>query len=119
MPSEEFTLNSATYERIKIIVMNSRPIKAYDILDQLKRKDSSAKPITVYRALDFLLENGFVHKINSINAYFPCIHPLEHNECYFFLCNKCGKINEICDSNTDQVIKSLKYNKHFVVKKYT
>ena len=51
---------------LKIIWQNHKAIKAYDILDQISGMDFSAKPPTVYRALDFLLENGFIHKINSL-----------------------------------------------------
>jgi Fur family zinc uptake transcriptional regulator len=71
------------------------PSKAYDILKQLG--DGDAKPPTVYRALDFLQENGLVHKLNSLNAYVGCSHPEQHDECYFLICSACGEFEECCN----------------------
>ena len=70
---------------LKMIWANHSPAKAYDILDQLKKEDASAKPPTVYRSLDFLMDNGLIHRINRLNAYVGCSHPLKHKECYFLL----------------------------------
>jgi Fur family zinc uptake transcriptional regulator len=78
--------------------------KAYDILDKLNDEGTAAKPPTVYRVLDFLLENGLIHKLESLNSYVGCSHPLEHNECYFLICSKCGEIKECCDSTLAQAI---------------
>ena len=101
--------------RRKVLAMiweNHRPAKAYDILDKLKESNASAKPPTVYRTLDFLLENGLIHKLDSLNAYVGCLHPLEHDECYFLICNKCGETKECCNGNLDQVItETAKKNK--------
>ena len=102
---------------LEIIITARKPVKAYDILDQLRQKKFSAKPITVYRTLDFLLQHAFIHKLDSINAFFACLHPLEHNECYFFLCNKCGKINEIFINDTKQIMQQIKSNNNFIITK--
>ncbi|MGI9392308.1 MAG: Fur family transcriptional regulator [Parvibaculales bacterium] len=89
---------------LKMIWENHRPAKAYDILDKLKKGSYSAKPPTVYRTLDFLLEHGLVHKLASLNAYIGCSHPLKHNECYFLICRKCGEISECCNSKLAEAI---------------
>ena len=68
-------------EVLRLIWLSHIPTKAYDILEKLKGKAWSAKPPTVYRALDFLLETGLVHKLDSINAYIGCSHPREHAGC--------------------------------------
>ncbi len=60
---------------MRLIADAGRPIKAYDLLDQMKATHDAAAPPTVYRALDFLLEHGFIHKLASINAYVGCHHP--------------------------------------------
>ncbi len=97
---------------LEIIWANRTPIKAYDILDTLKGKSASAKPPTVYRTLDFLLENGLIHKLNSRNAYVGCPHPLEHGECYFLICEKCGRAEEHCDSDlNDAITRTIDKNK--------
>lgn len=106
--------------RRKVLTMvwaKHTPAKAYDILDKLRNKYACAKPPTVYRALDFLLANGLIHKLNSLHAYVGCSHPLRHNECYFLICNKCGEVKECCDNLLIKVIrrtpsKSLFHSKH-------
>src|SRR3546814_15878980 len=59
-----------------------QPIKAYDLLELIRAgKDAggegagAAAPPTVYRALAFLLANGFIHKLESVNAFVACSHP--------------------------------------------
>tara|TARA_B100001564_G_C20550942_1_gene629028 strand:+ start:91 stop:558 length:468 start_codon:yes stop_codon:yes gene_type:complete len=71
--------------------------KAYDLLESLKSDDPSAKPVTIYRALDFLLSNGLVHKIESHNSFIGCSHPTRQHNCAFLICNQCGSIQECCD----------------------
>ena len=54
---------------------SAAPLGAYAILEELSRREGKqVAPPTVYRTLDFLLEHGFVHKIESLNAYAPCEH---------------------------------------------
>ena len=72
-------------EVLKLVWASHVPVKAYDILENLKGKEWSAKPPTVYRALDFLLETGLVHKLDSINAYIGRSHPREKNASYFLI----------------------------------
>ncbi|MBO0332802.1 transcriptional repressor [Sneathiella sp. CAU 1612] len=87
------------------------PIKAYDILDKLDNRIGATKPPTVYRALDFLTDNGLVHKINSLNAFVGCSHPLTHRECYFLICSDCGEAKECCNSEiTDVISKTIRRN---------
>lgn len=89
------------------------PAKAYDILDKLGKGSASAKPPTVYRALDFLLENGLIHKLQSKNAYVGCAHPRQHNACYFLVCTDCGEINECCNNALPMVIEETARQHHF------
>lgn len=75
-----------------------RPVKAYEILKSLSDKTHAAKPPTVYRALEFLEENGLVHRLNTLNAYIGCGHPLQAaHACYFLICEACGEASECCD----------------------
>ena len=89
---------------LTIIWARHRPAKAYDILSKLKRKSVSAQPPTVYRALDFLLAHGLIHKVSSLNAYIGCAHPLKAHECYFLICRQCGEITECCNSQLARAI---------------
>ncbi len=84
---------------LNLIWQSHKPLKAYDILEQLQLKESSAKPITVYRTLDFLIENKMIHKIESQNAFLGCRHPGEAHNCYFLICEKCNIAEEACEND--------------------
>ncbi|PSJ46557.1 transcriptional regulator Zur [Zobellella endophytica] len=72
-------------------------VSAYDLLDRLKELEPSAKPPTVYRALDFLLSQGFVHKVESLNAFLFCDHFAEHHPMQLLICDQCGLVIELHD----------------------
>lgn len=97
---------------LELIWQSHRPAKAYDILDNIGDV-ASAKPPTVYRALDFLLENGLIHKLNSLNAYVGCSHPKAHHECYFLVCSRCSDIEECCDKKLARAIAATAKKNHF------
>ena len=88
-------------------------MNAYDLLEELKKIDSSAKPPTIYRSLEFLLENGFIHKIQSLNAFVGCSHPNEHNKCYFLICKECQNIEECHSENINEFVQSTSSNNNF------
>ncbi len=78
-----------------ILLQYEHAVGAYDLLDELKKTEESAKPATVYRALEFLLDMGFVHKVESDNKFivchhFGCSHPVQ-----FLICDNCGTVQEI------------------------
>jgi len=80
---------------LELIWQSHKPIKAYDLLAQLSDKNHIEKPPTVYRALEFLLNNHLIHKIESCNAYIGC--EFEHTEdtCQFLICDECEEVKEI------------------------
>ena len=59
---------------LQALLASHRPLGAYEVIDELARSMPRPAPITVYRALDFLMENGLVHRIESRNAYLACAH---------------------------------------------
>lgn len=88
-----------------LIAAQGKPIKAYDLLDRIRAdklddEDSagSAAPPTVYRALDFLLANGFIHKLESVNAFVACHHPsTAQHSVPFLICDRCHAAVELED----------------------
>ena len=77
-----------------------KPIKAYDLLDKVREGEGAgaAAPPTVYRALDFLLANGFIHKLESVNAFVACHHPnTAQHSVPFLICNRCHSAVELED----------------------
>lgn len=73
-----------------------RALGAYDIIDLLARDAARPAPITVYRTLDFLIENGLVHRIESRNAFIACAHRHDDTSTVAFLiCDGCGQVGEM------------------------
>jgi Fur family zinc uptake transcriptional regulator len=72
-----------------------RPLGAYEIIEQIAGDGPRPAPITVYRALDFLLANGLIHRIESRNAFVACINPHASGTMVVFLiCERCGAVGE-------------------------
>jgi Fur family zinc uptake transcriptional regulator len=81
---------------LRALLSSHRPLGAYEVIDQLAKSMPRPAPITVYRALDFLIENGLVHRIESRNAYLACAH--DHDTAAmvaFLICDACGSVGEI------------------------
>lgn len=97
------------------IIANHAPTKAYDILDELQKDNKNVKAPIVYRALDFLMENGLIHRLHSFNSYVKCSHPKKHNHCYFMICNKCNSIEECCSLNLSKDIEKIGKSKQFKI----
>jgi len=96
-------------EQVFLLLAKSEgAVGAYDLLDQLKKIDAAAKPATIYRALDFLSTQGFVHKIESINAFVMCHH---FGDCdhpvQLLICDQCGHVEEIQSNNFDLALRSM------------
>jgi len=80
---------------LELIWSNHGVVSAYEILAEMQKDDPSAKPPTVYRALDFLIELGLVHRIESSNGFTRCEAPLRHRVCQFLICDACGLVEEL------------------------
>ncbi len=89
---------------LELVAESEKPVKAYDLLDRIKDGPGTAAPPTVYRTLDFLLENGFIHKLESINAFVGCHHPGEAHQVPFLICDKCSAAIEICDQRVSKLL---------------
>jgi Fur family zinc uptake transcriptional regulator len=89
---------------LELVWGSHRPIGAYAILDQLKEDGRSAAPPTVYRALEFLLERGLIHRIESLNAFVGCAHPGESHLVQFLICRSCGMTAELDDRRLSEAI---------------
>lgn len=89
---------------LSLICQSEQPLGAYALLDLMKASGRSAAPPTVYRALDFLQEQGFVHRLASNNTYLACAHPQHRHEAVFLVCKHCGFTQEL---HTDGVFHAL------------
>ena len=92
---------------LELVWKTHEPVKAYDILEVLQAEKKGAAPPTVYRALEFLQQQGFVHKLESLNAYVGCGEPGHINTAQFLICHQCGMAAELDDVEIGELI-SLK-----------
>jgi Fur family zinc uptake transcriptional regulator len=84
---------------LEMLLQAGQPVKAYDLMAAYE-PTAPAKPPTVYRALDFLEREGFAHRIESLNAFVACRHPLSdaegrNHDAAFLICDCCGATREI------------------------
>ena len=82
---------------LELIWMRHAPIGAYDILSQLTKEGSQDAPPTVYRALSFLMDEGLVHRIDTLNAYLGCETPEQLHAAQFLVCRSCRAVTELGD----------------------
>ena len=83
---------------LELVWSGNKPVGAYDVLEALGKRRGRVAPPTVYRALDFLLANGLVHRIESRNAFVGCAAgPGRPHESSFLICVDCGRAAELDD----------------------
>lgn len=79
---------------LEILLENHRAMGAYEILDRLSAEGFGKQPPVAYRALDFLVENGLVHRVQRLNAFAACLHPGQPHSPAFLICRVCNKVAE-------------------------
>ena len=117
-----------TPARVRVLELLSeahRAMGAYEVLDRLRAEGLGSQPPVVYRALDFLIEAGFVHKIERLNAYVACCHPggehglehgIGHGAC-FLICSRCRKVAEIEDGALDIAVAQAAAGRGFAMRR--
>ena len=105
---------------LELVWQSHKPLGAYDILAVLSEQDGRrAAPPTVYRALDFLLENGLVHRISSLNAFVGCSHPEHPHQGQFLICRTCHAAIELEQKSISDAIISSAHDVGFTVEGQT
>ena len=80
---------------LELIWDSHKAVKAYDLLDRLSESEKSVRPPTVYRALEFLIAHGLVHRVDSLNAFVGCSGSDERHNAQFLICQECGEVSEM------------------------
>ncbi len=80
---------------LELIWDSHKAVKAYDLLDRLSESEKSVRPPTVYRALEFLMAHGLVHRVDSLNAFVGCSGSDERHNAQFLICQECGEVSEM------------------------
>ena len=81
----------------ELVWESHQPITAYALLDKLVRLGHRAQAPTVYRSLEFLMDSGLIHRIESMNAYVGCNQPRHGHDVGLFICDVCGDAAELSD----------------------
>lgn len=79
---------------LELLLKEHRAIGAYALLDLLRESGFGSQPPVAYRALEFLTEHGFAHKIERLNAFIACSHPGENHSPAFMICRVCDAVAE-------------------------
>ncbi|MDC9729128.1 MAG: transcriptional repressor, partial [Methyloprofundus sp.] len=105
---------TAIRKRILELICNShKAIGAYELLDLFKLEDSKAKPVTIYRALDFLIDVGLVHKIESLNAFIGCLQSDKQHQSAILICDRCKNAYEIEANSVYEQLHALSQSVQF------
>lgn len=103
-----------------LILDAPQPTGAYDLLDRLRATRDGAAPPTVYRALEFLLEHGLIHKLERLSAFVGCIAHDDHaHAAQFLICRGCGRVTELEDHDLAHALEDAAHRLGFTVGKAT
>ena len=87
-------LTPIRHKVLELIWESHKAVKAYELLDRLKPLQKAAKPATIYRALDFLIEQGLIHRVESLNAFVGCRCSGHQHEQLLLICKHCHEVEE-------------------------
>ncbi len=104
---------------LELIWHRHGPVGAYELLDQLRIERRGAAPPTIYRALDFLLENRLIHRIESLNAYVGCAGPATSHGGQFLICDGCSSVAELDDGAIARQVRNQAHSLGFTVTRQT
>ncbi len=89
------------------LLVSKRPQSAYELRDILLPQDASITPASVYRCLDFLMEHGLVHRLETTRSFVACDHPQHVHAVQFLICRQCGTVLEAEDKRVSSATSSL------------
>jgi len=106
-----------------LVLDAASPTGAYELLDRLRQTRRGAAPPTVYRALDFLLEQGLIHRVERLAAFVGCIAGCTANPdgkshthaAQFLICRECGRVIEMQDHHVSTVLARAAHEVGFAV----
>ena len=102
---------------LELIWDSHKAVKAYQLLDRLSEGDKRVRPPTIYRALDFLMTHGLVHKVDSLNAYIGCSGAGKEHNAQFYICEACGEVSEIAGQELSMVLDKQARKTGFVIQR--
>ncbi|MGY9045664.1 hypothetical protein P775_00180 [Puniceibacterium antarcticum] len=102
---------------IELLLQQHRAMGAYEVLDLLRAEGLGSQPPVAYRALEFLVKHGFVHKIERLNAFIACAHPGERHAPAFLICRSCDAVAEAHLANAAATVRDAAQDLGFAVER--
>mgnify|MGYP001161244674 CR=1 FL=1 len=97
-------LTNQRFEVLEIVASSHKPLGAYDIMEKVHFDGRRQSPVIIYRALDFLIAQGLVHRLNSLNAFIACMHSETAHTAQFLICRNCRNVAELKSSRVAEQI---------------
>ena len=111
-----------------LVLQANKPVGAYDLITQLQQlrlkltnenannqAQKNVAPPTVYRSLEFLLSEGLIHQLTSLNAYIPCCHPRARHTAAFLICEHCQRVQECSSLPVQEMMSFAEQDVGFIV----
>ena len=98
----------------QLMLRQRRPLSAYQLLELMQTQQKrQLAPLTVYRALDFLVDSGLAHKLETAHSFVACDHPHEDHQSLYLLCVDCGGTEEVATDKLARLIDREATQRHF------
>lgn len=104
---------------LEILLESHRALGAYDVLERLAAEGFGKQPPVAYRALDFLVEHGFAHRVRRLNAYAACLSEQRDHSPAFLICRSCEQVAEAESPALRAAVQALGAASGFAVERST
>ena len=105
---------------LQLLWQSHQPLGAYQLQAQLAKLSGKAiAPPTVYRAIEFLLELGLIHRLASLNAYIGCPFPGSDHSNLFMICTHCGSAAEVAHNSLNDLLQRASDKANFTLQDQT
>ena len=104
---------------LEILLESHRAMGAYDVLERLAAEGFGKQPPVAYRALDFLVEQGFAHRVRRLNAYAACLSAQRDHSPAFLICRSCEQVAEAESPQLREAVEALGAASGFTVERGT
>lgn len=119
LQAEGARLTPVRRRTLEILLESHQAMGAYDVLQRLSAEGFGSQPPVAYRALDFLVTHGLVHRVQRLNAYAACLSPQKDHSPIFLICRGCDKVAETGSADLRQAITGLGASKRFTIERTT
>lgn len=104
---------------LEILLESHRALGAYEVLDRLAAEGFGRQPPVAYRALEFLVQHGLVHRLQRLNAFMACLHPATDHAPAFLICRECHQVAEIPGAGLREAVDGLAAEAGFLAERST